>query len=118
MTEIAGNQMRLQGRTKMQCDHGPQNHDDSLSDETAKENKDAIVKRLELLGAHDIIAAESLSFVTASIPVTDVPGFSLHEEIYAVGDGELPVISDVDTARHTIHATSCLLYTSPSPRDS
>ena len=80
--------------------------DDRELDETASENKDAIVKRLELLGARDIISAESLSFVTASISVTDIPGFSLHDEIYALGDGELPVISDVDTARHTIHATS------------
>ena len=76
------------------------------SDETAKENKDAVVKRLQLLGARDITAAESLSFVTASVPVADVPGFSLHDEVYAIGDGELPVTLEVDKARTTINATS------------
>ena len=75
------------------------------SDETAKENKDAVVKRLQLLGARDIMAAESLSFVTASVPVADVPGFSLHDEVYAIGDGELPVTPEVDKARTTINAT-------------
>jgi len=74
-------------------------------DETARENKDAVVKRLETLGARDIAAAESLSFVTASIPVADVPGFSIHEEVYRLGDGELPVVSEVNRARQTIHAT-------------
>ena len=74
-------------------------------DDTANENKNALVKRLELLGARDIVVAESLSFVTASIPVAEVPGFSLHDAIYGLGDGELRIISDVDRARITIHAT-------------
>ena len=80
-------------------------NDDRTGDETAKENKDALVKRLELLGARDIVAAESLSFVTASIPVGEVPGFSLHNEVFKLGDGELPIFPDVDTARVTIRAT-------------
>ncbi len=74
-------------------------------EEAAKENKDSVVKRLELLGARDIVAAKSLSFVTALIPVADIPGFSLHEEVYRLGDGELEVIAEVDTARNTIRAT-------------
>ena len=72
---------------------------------TAEENKAAVAKRLDLLGARDITAAGSLSFVTASIPVAYVPGFSLHEEVYRMGDGELPVTFEVDMARQTIHAT-------------
>ena len=60
--------------------------DERDPDEVASENKDAIVKRLKLLGARDIASAESLSFVTASISVADVPGFSLHEEVYGLGD--------------------------------
>ena len=75
-------------------------------DETAEEDKAAVMKRLELLGARNIVSAELLSFVTASIPVADVPGFSLHEEVYRLGDGELPVTLEVDTARRTIHATN------------
>ena len=50
--------------------------DERSPEETAKENKDAIVKRLQLLGARNILAAESLSFVTASVPIRDIPGFS------------------------------------------
>ena len=75
-------------------------------DEVAKENKDAIIERLELIGARDIVAAESLSFVTASIPVADIPGFSLYEEVYRLGDGEIPIEFAVNTARTTIHATT------------
>ncbi len=78
--------------------------DDRTGDETAKENKGALVKRLELLGARDILAAESLSFVTASIPVGEVPGFSLHDEVFQLGDGELPIFPAVDIARRTINA--------------
>lgn len=79
--------------------------DDRGADETARENKDAVVKQLELVGARNIVSAESLSFVTASVPVADIPGFSLHDEVYAIGDGELPVTLEVDKARETIHAT-------------
>ncbi len=79
--------------------------DDRDADETARENKDAIVKRLDLLGARNIAAAESLSFVTASIPVADIPGFSLYDEVYAMGDGETPVTLEIDTTRGTVHAT-------------
>ncbi len=75
------------------------------SDATAEENKAAVAKRLELLGARDITAAGSLSFVTASIPVADVHEFSLHEEVYQMGDGQMPVTIEVDTARQTIRAT-------------
>ena len=76
------------------------------ADDVSRENRDAVVNRLNLLGARDIVAAELLSFVTASIPVNEIPGFSLHGEVYGMGDGELPVTLAVDTARVTIHATA------------
>ena len=79
--------------------------DDRDPDDVAMENKHAVVKRLELLGARDIVSAEILSFVTASIPVADVPGFSLHDEVYGLGDGAQPVTLEVDKARQTIRAT-------------
>ncbi len=75
------------------------------ADETARENKDTIVEKLDLLGARNIEAAESLSFVTASIPIAKVPGLSLYDEVYAMGDGEIPVTLEVDKSRETIHAT-------------
>jgi len=73
-------------------------------EETARENKGAVAKRLELVGARDIAPAGSLSFVTASVPVADIPGLSLHDEVYRLGDGELPAVPAVDTARQTTHA--------------
>ncbi len=80
--------------------------DDGIdADETARENKYAIAEKLDLLGARNIASAESLSFVTASIPVADVPGLSLYDEIYAMGDGEIPVTLEIDTVRGTVHAT-------------
>ena len=74
-------------------------------DEVAKENKHAVIKRLEILGARDIFVAESLSFVTASIPVADIPGFALDDSVYKLGDGEQNAVIEVDTARRTIRAT-------------
>lgn len=85
---------------------GRDDGDDREPDETARENKAAVVRHLEILGARNIAPALSLSFVTASIPVADIPGFSLHEEVFALGDGEMPITVAVDTARRTIHATS------------
>ncbi|MDA7958960.1 MAG: S8 family serine peptidase [Nitrosopumilus sp.] len=75
-------------------------------DEIARKNKAALVERLGHLGARQIVAAESLSFVTASIPVAEIPGFSLHDEVYKMGDGELEVVPQADTARETIMATA------------
>ncbi len=83
-------------------DDGSDNRD---ADETARENKDTIVQKLDLLGARNIAAAESLSFVTASIPVAKVPGISLYDEVYAMGDGETPVTLEIDTTKETVHAT-------------
>ena len=80
--------------------------DGRAPDETAEENKASVVRLLEDLGAKNILAAGFLSFVTASVPVADVPGFSLSEEVYRIGDGEQEVVPDVDTARRTTHATS------------
>ena len=86
--------------------------DDRGSDETARENKDAVVRHLEMIGARSVVSAQSLSFVTASIPVADIPGFSLHDEVFALGDGEAPITVAADTARSTIHATPDDLRTS------
>ena len=80
--------------------------DSRSADDVSRENRDSVVKRLNLLGARDVVAAESLSFVTASIPVGEIPGFSLHGEVYGMGDGEIPVTLDVDSARIIIHATA------------
>ncbi len=75
-------------------------------DKTAAENKAAVVEKLKSLGARDIASARSLSFVTASIPVAEIPGFALHDEVYKMGDGELRLVPSVDTSKATINAES------------
>lgn len=82
-------------------DDGDQRH----PDEVAAENKAALAKRLYDVGALDIRQGEILSFVTASVPVIELPGLSLHDEIFGIGDGALAVVADVDMARMTINAT-------------
>lgn len=81
------------------------NGDGGDPEAAAEENKASLVRRLEALGARDIAAAGSLSFVTASIPVADVPGLSLRGEVFKMGDGELIATNAVDAARQVIHAT-------------
>ena len=82
------------------------------SDEVASENKEALAKRLADSGALNIRQGEVLSFVTASVPVTELPGLSLHDEIFGIGDGELEIVTAVDAARKTIRATSDEITTS------
>ena len=76
------------------------------NDEVARENKDAIVEKLKLVDARNISPGTSLSFVTASIPVDEISNLSTHDEIYKLGDGELEIHPNVDTARGIIHATA------------
>lgn len=71
----------------------------------ASENKAALAKRLADVGAFEIKPAKLLSFVTASVPVRELPGLSLHDEILKIGDGALIVEPDVDTAHQTTGAT-------------
>ena len=80
--------------------------DDRNPDIVSRENRAEVVERLERLGARDIVAAESLSFVTATIPVAEIPGLSVHDEIYRMGDGEQQLVLSLDRARETIHATN------------
>ena len=78
---------------------------ETTEDSSTNSYKDFIVEKLKLVGARDITPAQSLSFVTASIPLEKIPRFSSHEEVYFMGDGELPIKAAIDMARETIHAT-------------
>ncbi|CAI9831064.1 conserved exported hypothetical protein [Nitrosopumilaceae archaeon] len=75
-------------------------------DKTAAENKVAVVEKLKSLGARDIASARSLSFVTASIPVAEIPGFTLHDEVYKMGDGERRIVHAGGDFKATINAKS------------
>ena len=75
-------------------------------DEEIRLNKVSLVERLEAVGAHGIVPADVLSFVTAYVPVTEIPGISLFGEVYLLGDGSIPTVSQMDRARGTISATA------------
>ena len=64
-------------------------------DLTAKQNKESLLIKLNEIGARDIYVAEILSFITASIPIGEVPGISIHDEVYALGDGEQKFTTDI-----------------------
>ena len=85
---------------------------DADGNDIADQQKSMVVARLEEAGAMNIRPAESLLFVTASVPVGKILGLSLHDEAYALGDGEVHLTVDLDKARPTIHATPSEIGTS------
>ena len=73
--------------------------------EAVDRNKAALVEILEGMGARDIYPGRALSFVVASVPVDSIPSLSAHGEVAAIGDGEAPIVPDLDRARRVIRAT-------------
>ena len=73
----------------------------------------ALVKRYE----GDIAAATANIEVYQSNPV----GIGEHPDVVAAMDMEVTKLADaedkLETVKNLLHPTSCLLYTSPSPRD-
>ncbi len=69
-------------------------------------NKASVVDILKAVGARDIVPANVLSFVTASVPVMEIPGLSLFGEVYGLGDGGIPPVSQMDISRRAIRATT------------
>ena len=69
-------------------------------------NKASVVDILKAVGARDIVPANVLSFVTASVPAMEIPGLSLFGEVYGLGDGGIPPVSQMDISRRTIRATT------------
>ena len=76
------------------------------NDEELHLNKISLVKILKATGAHDIVPADVLSFITARVPITKIPELSLFGEVHALGDGSIPTVSQMDRARQTISATT------------
>ena len=73
-------------------------------DNTIQSNKDSLVKLLKEIGAKDIRPAMVLSFVTADIPIQEIPKITTIAQIMQIGDGELDTELLVDKARKTIKA--------------
>lgn len=86
--------------------------DDRDPDVVSAENKLALVKTLHNIDSLNIRPGQVLSFVTASVPVKELPGLSLSDEVFGIGDGALAMPVAVDTARITINATPDEMRTS------
>lgn len=54
----------------------------------AREGKDTVVRLLGDLGATDIVAAQSLSFVTATVPIDRLGELAASKSVRRIGDGE------------------------------
>jgi len=73
-------------------------------DTVARENKDTVVRVLDEIGAKDIVKAKSLSFVTATVPLTRLAELAAYGSVHRIGDGEEPMSLAVNEARVTINA--------------
>ena len=82
---------------------------DADGNDISEYNKDVVEAKLLDVGAQNIFVAERLSFLTASIPISAINAFSLHGEVYGMGDGQILASPEVDTARVTINATAVSL---------
>ena len=82
---------------------------DADGNDISEYNKDVVEAKLLDVGAQNIFVAERLSFLTASIPISAINAFSLHGEVYGMGDGLILASTEVDTARVTINATAASL---------
>ena len=82
---------------------------DADGNDISEYNKDVVEAKLLDVGAQNIFVAERLSFLTASIPISAINAFSLHGEVYGMGDGQILASTEVDTARVTINATAASL---------
>ena len=80
-------------------------------------NKARIVKELKKAGAKNIASAETLSFVTASVPVNKIVGLSTHEEVHLLGDGQLSLRSFASNPTVTVNATVAALATAHGTAD-
>jgi len=73
-------------------------------DAVAANNKDTVVRVLGELGAKDVVRAKSLSFVTATVPLTRLAELAAYGSVYRIGDGEDLLRPSVGTARSTVDA--------------
>ena len=83
-------------------------HDADGSD-ISEANKGAVTALLIEAGARNVSAAQTLSFVTASVPVTAINSVSLYGEVFLMGDGQIRLVPAMTRASITVNATSASL---------
>ena len=84
---------------------------DQHGNDISSQSKAGVAAILAEAGARDVFVAESLPFLTASVPVSEINGLSLHGYVYLLGDGRIQASYAMDTARVTINATAASLGT-------
>ena len=82
---------------------------DADGNDISKASKKAVADLLTEAGARNVSAAQTLSFVTASVPVAAINSVSLHGEVFLIGDGQIELVRAMDDARQTVNATGTSL---------
>ena len=77
---------------------------DAHGNDISAEQKEIVVEKLNDIGARDIVTSKNLLFVLASIPVGAILDFSLHDEVYGLGDGQIRGNLTINTSRMTVNA--------------
>ena len=77
---------------------------DAHGNDISAEQKEIVVEKLNEIGARNIVAGKNLLFVLASIPVGTILDFSLHDEVYGLGDGQIRGNLTINTSRMTVNA--------------
>ena len=81
---------------------------DRHGNDISSQSKANVAAILAEAGARGVFVAESLPFLTASVPVSEINGLSLHGQVYLLGDGRIQLSYAINNARETINATPCV----------
>ena len=82
---------------------------DELGNDISSRTKADVAASLAEAGARHIFVAETLPFVSASVPVGSIIPLSLQGDVYRLGNGQIQAHASMDTARSTINATAASL---------
>jgi hypothetical protein len=76
----------------------------------AKKNKDKLEDvMIKIHKAKNKYKAQVLSFVSASVPLKEIPRLADYDYVAEIGDGELKVELEMNVARPTVNAMNLLL---------
>ena len=82
---------------------------DADGNDISEASKRAVTDLLTAVGARNVSAAQTLSFVTASVPVAAINSVSLYGEVFLTGDGQRELVHAMSGARRTVNAISTSL---------
>ena len=82
---------------------------DADGNDISEASKRAVTDLLTAVRARNVSAAQTLSFVTASVPVAAINSVLLYGEVFLIGDGQRELVHAMSGARRTVNATSTSL---------